>query len=95
LKKKGLLILLVLIFLCACTFIQKEEAKTSKTSDEALLLNQLDDIVKEAEKFANVTGTTGVQEVFQDQQERIWKIQFTDGIIVLYDEKTDEFVHAE
>jgi uncharacterized protein YycO len=95
LKKKGLLILLVFIFLCACTFVQKDKANTSKNNDEVHLLNQLDEIVRKAENFANVKKETGVQEVFQDQNERIWKIQFTDGIMVLYDEETGEFVHAD
>ncbi|MBM6618799.1 hypothetical protein [Bacillus suaedaesalsae] len=94
-KKKGLLIVLVLIFLTACTFIQKDNSKVPVEDTETLLMNDLDTIVKNAQEFANLSESTEVQEVFQNEVDRIWKVQFSNGTIVLYDENTDEFVHAE
>jgi hypothetical protein len=94
LKKKGLLIILVTIFLCACTFIQKKE--TNSVNDETdIALNQFDMIIKKAEEYAKLSESTDVQEVFHDQNDQIWKIHFMDGTIILYDEKTNELVHAE
>ncbi|KAA0546873.1 hypothetical protein FZW96_12815 [Bacillus sp. BGMRC 2118] len=93
-KKKGFLIILVLVFLTACTFIQKD-SKPSVEDTDTLEMDQLDTIVKNAQEFAKLSETTEVQEVFQNEEERIWKVQFSNGTIVLYDENTDEFVHAE
>jgi hypothetical protein len=95
LKKKSLLILLVTIFLCACTFVQKEKSKSDKTGEDITLMKQLDDIVIKAEKHAEISESTEVKEVFQDQIKQVWKIHFMNGTIVLYDERTGEFVKTE
>lgn len=94
-KKIGLLVVLVMIFLTACTFIEKEKTPVNPKDPEALLMNDFDKIVKKAEEFANLSDSAEVQEVFQNKEDRIWKVQFTNGTILLYDEETDEFVHAE
>lgn len=94
-KKRGLLVVLVMIFLTACTFIEKENPPETSKDPEALLMNDFDRIVKKAAEFANLSESAEVQEVFQNKEDRIWKVQFTNGTILLYDEETDEFVHAE
>ncbi|MBM7663076.1 outer membrane biogenesis lipoprotein LolB [Bacillus mesophilus] len=94
-KKKGLLIALVLIFLCACTFLGGKEQE-GITLEDSLLLQNYDQIVKKAEDYVvSQPSRAVVQSVYQHETDSLWKIEFTNGSIVLYDEKTDELTHAE
>jgi outer membrane biogenesis lipoprotein LolB len=95
LRKKGLLMLLVLVFLCACTFIGTNQPETGQHNDEHQLLNQFDEIVKKAEDYSKASGSTEVQSVYQHETDLIWKIEFTNGLVVFYDEETGEMTHTE
>jgi outer membrane biogenesis lipoprotein LolB len=93
-KKKGLLVLLVLIFLCACSFIGGKEQET-KPFEESLLLQDYDEIVKKAEDYVNQPSKAVVESVYQHESDTLWKIEFTNGLIVIYNETTDELTHTD
>lgn len=93
-KKKRLLVLLILIFLCACTFINQKQTEPLAV-DDVTLMEKFDEVVEKAGNYMKVNGSTEVQSVFQHQSAHIWKIEFTDGSIVLYDEHTGEMTQAE
>ncbi len=95
LKNKWFLILLVFIFLCACTFIDQNSSKSIPSNNEGDLLERFDEVVKKAEAFAKKSGAVEVQSVFQHQTDQIWKIEFTNGMVVFYDQKTDEITEAK
>jgi hypothetical protein len=94
LKKKGLLVILVLIFLCACTFIDGREKDTLQ-HEEVQLLQDYDEIVKRAESYASQSTDATVESVYQHESDSIWKIEFTNGLVILYDETTNEITHTE
>ncbi|WP_456275326.1 hypothetical protein [Bacillus sp. AK128] len=93
-KKKGLLAVLVLIFLCACTFIGGNNHQETQL-EEVQLLQDYDEIVKKAEDYSNESTNGTVESVFHHQSETLWKITFSNGIVVLYDETTGEMTHTE
>ncbi|MFZ3587752.1 hypothetical protein ACOI1C_00460 [Bacillus sp. DJP31] len=94
-KKKRILILLIFIFLCACSFIDRNLSKSEPTTNEAQLLEELDEVVKKAEVYAKISGSTEVQSVLQHQTDSLWRIEFTNGVIIFFDEKTGEMTHKE
>jgi uncharacterized phage-like protein YoqJ len=85
----------VLIFLCACTFIGTNQPETGQNNKEHQQLNRFDEIVKKAEDYSKTSGRTEVQSVYQHETDPIWKIEFTNGLVVFYDEETGEMTHTD
>ncbi|WP_246939489.1 hypothetical protein [Bacillus pinisoli] len=94
-RKKSLLVILIFIFLCACSFVGGQPREKDVELEELQFLRHYDKIVKHAEEYASKTTNAIVQSVYQHQDDSIWKIEFTDGFIVLYDEENGELTHTK
>lgn len=94
-RKKSFLIILVFIFLCACSFVGTNSKNEDLDYEELGLLKNYDEIVQQAEEYASNTTNATVQSVYQHTTDSLWKIEFTDGFIVLYDEEKGEWTHTE
>jgi hypothetical protein len=94
LNKKILLVFLLVIFMCACTLVNRDTNQDNEQeSNEIAFLQQFDEIVEKATIYANHIGASEVQSVFQNAQDNIWKIEFENGLNVLYNEKNGEITH--
>ncbi|MFD1737070.1 hypothetical protein ACFSCX_10955 [Bacillus salitolerans] len=94
-KKNWLLVVLFVIFLCACSFVKRSEPSDSdQNMYEIQLLEQFDDVVKRATNYAKQNGASEVLSVFQNTEENLWRLEFENGLVVLYDEKTNEIIHV-
>ncbi len=65
------------------------------TANDVIFLEQYNDIVEKVERHVNYKDTIEVRSVFQHQTDQIWKIEFSNGTIVLYDEKNGEIKPIE
>jgi hypothetical protein len=94
--KKAVLMVLLFIFLCACSFVNKDDRmETELGFKETELLTQFDKVVERTTAYAKSNGGTEVVSVFQNEEENLWRIEFANGLIVFYDVRSEEMTHMK